>query len=349
MPTIAQFSSRALAAELGADHVGDAQMVSHLCESSNICNESVTFVTKKDALHVANQQKAVVITDSRFKDTLNPHNFPSVTFLYTSNPRLVFAKASQLFTQVKQKTTDSGISASAVIGKNCIIDETASIAPYVVIGDDVTIAAHVSIGANCALGSGVTIGEGTQLHPRVCLYDLVSIGAHCLIHAGATIGSDGFGFEADSTGQWYKIHHFGRVVIEDYVEIGANTAIDRGTIGDTHIKTGSKIDNLVHIAHNVCVGASVVIAGQSGFAGGVQIGEGSMIGAQVGVAEVNLPARTFVLGGASLTSHNKPVQPNTPYTNLMIAKPAKEWYRMLLLLNKLSDLFAQVKKLTKKT
>ncbi len=176
-----------------------------------------------------------------------------------------------------------GVHATAVIGRGTRIGHEVEIGAFVRIGDGATIADRVSIGAHCDIGDGVQLGEDSELVGQVTLYPGTQIGARVRLHAGVRLGSDGFGY-VFRDGQHQKIPHVGRCVIEDDVEIGANTTIDRGSIDDTVIGAGTRIDNLVHIAHNVRVGRLCLIMAQVGIAGSVRIEDGCILAGQVGVA-----------------------------------------------------------------
>jgi UDP-3-O-[3-hydroxymyristoyl] glucosamine N-acyltransferase len=176
-----------------------------------------------------------------------------------------------------------GVHPTAVIGAGVSLGAGISIGPYVVIGTGACIGDAVVVGAHCVLGSGVTVGERSQLYPSVTVYSGSSLGKRVTVHAGARIGSDGFGYvQRDGTHQ--KIPHVGRCIVEDDVEIGANTTIDRGSIDDTVIGAGTKIDNLVQIAHNVRVGRLCLIMAQVGVAGSSRIEDGVILLGQAGIS-----------------------------------------------------------------
>jgi UDP-3-O-[3-hydroxymyristoyl] glucosamine N-acyltransferase len=176
-----------------------------------------------------------------------------------------------------------GVHATAVIGAGVSLGKDVSIGPYAVLGDGTRLGDRVTLGAHCALGAGVEIGDDSQLFPSVTVYAGSRIGKRVTLHAGVRIGSDGFGY-VQRDGQHLKIPHVGRCVIEDDVEIGANSTIDRGSIDDTVIGAGTKIDNLVQIGHNVRVGRLCLIMAQAGIAGSVRIEDGCMLLGQVGIA-----------------------------------------------------------------
>ena len=192
-----------------------------------------------------------------------------------------------------------GVHPTAVIGRGVHLGVDVSVGPYTVIGDEARIGDLVIVGAHCVVGAGVTIGERSHLYPSVTLYQGSALGARVTVHAGARIGSDGFGY-VQRDGQHLKIPHVGRCIIEDDVEIGANTTIDRGSIDDTVIGAGTKIDNLVQIAHNVRIGRLCLIMAQVGIAGSTRIEDGVMLLGQVGIAghrTIGKGARVAAQGG----------------------------------------------------
>jgi UDP-3-O-[3-hydroxymyristoyl] glucosamine N-acyltransferase len=177
-----------------------------------------------------------------------------------------------------------GVHETAVIGRGARLGRGVSLGPYVVLGDGASLGDGVVIDAHCVVGPGVQVGEGSRLFPHVTLYEGAELGRRVTVHAGARIGGDGFGY-LFRDGRHEKIPHVGRCVIGDDVEIGANTTIDRGSVGDTVIGAGTKIDNLVHIAHNCRIGKNCVFAAQVGLAGSVVVEDGSALGGQAGVAD----------------------------------------------------------------
>ncbi len=176
-----------------------------------------------------------------------------------------------------------GVDATARIGRGAMIGEGVEIGPYVVIGEGASIGGRASLGAHTVVGDGVTIADDCVLYPHVTVYSGTSLGPRVIAHAGARLGSDGFGY-VFANGAHQKIPHVGRCLIESDVEIGANTTIDRGSIDDTVIGAGTKIDNLVQVGHNVRIGRLCLIMAQVGIAGSVRIGDGCILAGQVGVS-----------------------------------------------------------------
>ena len=180
-------------------------------------------------------------------------------------------------------TRRPGIDPTVRIGRGARIGRDVELGPYVVVGEGAVIGDRVSLGAHVVVGAGATLADDVQLFPHVTVYSGSSLGARVIVHAGARIGSDGFGY-VHSAGAHQKIPHVGRCVIEPDVEIGANTTIDRGSIDDTVVGAGTKIDNLVQIAHNVRIGRLCLIMAQVGIAGSARVGDGCVLAGQVGIA-----------------------------------------------------------------
>jgi UDP-3-O-[3-hydroxymyristoyl] glucosamine N-acyltransferase len=176
-----------------------------------------------------------------------------------------------------------GVASTARIGKGATIGKRASIGEYAIVGANAKLADAVVIGSHCVVGDGVSIGEGARLWPGVTVYRGATLGARTMVHSGARIGCDGFGY-VFRDGAHEKIQHVGRCIIGDDVEIGANTTIDRGSIDDTMIGNGTKIDNLVHVAHNVRIGEKCLIMAQVGVAGSVIVGDGAILAGQAGIS-----------------------------------------------------------------
>ena len=234
--------------------------------------------------------------------------------LRVKHPKLAFARAAQ-FLSVREAVE---IHPSAVLGRASIGQDTA-------------------IGAGCVLADGVSVGEGCVLHPRVTIYAGTTIGNRVVIHAGAVLGADGFGYVRDAqTGAYLQFPQKGTLVIEDDVEIGANTTIDRGALEETRIGRGTKIDNLVHIGHNCRIGEDVVIAAQTGISGSVVIGNGAVIGGHVGMGDHATVGEGVIVGsGAGILPHKKLSGPGQMFWGVP-AKPLKTHLRELATLAKLA-------------
>lgn len=239
---------------------------------------------------LAQTQAAAVIISSK-----DQHLCPVPTLLL-DNPYLGYAKAAALFEPALLKTP--GIHPTAWVSPTAKIDATVSVGPQAVIEAGVIIEKEVTIGPGCVIESGVTIAEGCQLRAHVILCRGTRLGQRVLIHPGAVVGADGFGL-ANDNGIWIKVPHLGGVIIGDEVEIGANTTIDKGSLEDTVIGRGVKLDNQIQIGHNVEIGEHTAIAGCVGIAGSTRIGRHCMIGGGVGiVGHIELADYVHITGGS---------------------------------------------------
>jgi UDP-3-O-[3-hydroxymyristoyl] glucosamine N-acyltransferase len=204
------------------------------------------------------------------------------TVLRSAQPKVAFARAAELL--LGRAPIASGIHPTAIVAPLARVGAGAGIGPYAVIGEDAHVGAGTQIGAHSVIGAGCWIGENCRIHPRVTLYGGVRLGSRVEIHSGAVIGADGFGY-AFGEGKYWKFPQTGIVEIADDVEIGANSTIDRGSLDDTRIAEGVKLDNLVHVGHNCQIGAHTVIAAQTGISGSSVLGRNVVVGGQVGIAD----------------------------------------------------------------
>jgi len=239
-----------------------------------------------DISFIANLKYAKYHDSTRASALLVGPDFPAtredLTYIRTADPYAAFLTMLRTFAPQSERP-EPGVHPTAVISADVQLGEGVSIGPHVVIGTGCVIGRNTVLHANTTLGSQVTIGSDTVVFPNVTIYRGTRIGECVTIHAGAVLGADGFGFAPKGDGSWEKIPQIGIVVIEDHVEIGANVTIDRATLGETRICRGVKLDNLIHIAHNVVVGENTVIAAQAGISGSTRIGSDNMIAGQVGV------------------------------------------------------------------
>ncbi len=202
--------------------------------------------------------------------------------------------------------------------------------PTAVLGEDVQIGPSVSIGPGAVIGDHVTLGEGCTIQARVVIYPHTSLGARVLVQAGAVLGSTGFGYvRAPATGEYFAFPQQGRLVIEDNVEIGANTTVDRGALGETRIGRGSKLDNLVHVGHNVRIGRNVMIAAQTGISGSSVIEDGAIIAGQVGIAEHVTIGAGVILGAKCGVPTGKKIRGSGEVFWGIPARPIREYLRDL--------------------
>ncbi len=261
--------------------------------------------------------------------------------ILVKDPYLAFAKVLSAFTE--RPFVAKGVMDGAYVGEGVSLPQRVTIYPGAFVGDGAVIGEEVVIYPGAYLGEGVVVGDGTIIYPNVTIYAGCSIGRRCILHAGAVVGSDGFGFAQDGE-TFYKIPQVGRVVIEDDCEIGANTTIDRATLGETRIKRGTKIDNLVQIAHNCEIGPNSVLVSQVGIAGSTRVGANCMLGGQVGVVGHIKIGDRVKIGAQSGVAQDVPddsVVSGSP------AIPHREWLRISALIKRLPELFDDIRRLKK--
>jgi UDP-3-O-[3-hydroxymyristoyl] glucosamine N-acyltransferase len=268
----------AIAATVGGSVLGDgAAEITGVAPLDRAESQHLSFLANaKYAALAAERRVGVLLVTAELADAgnararivvANPHEamLPLLPMLYPATPHM------------------AGVHPTASIGRGVVLGDDVSIASGVVLGDDAVVGARCRLEANVVVGSGVSLGEDSHLYPGVTLYPGTRLGARVRVHAGARLGSDGFGY-VFRDGVHAKIPHVGRCIVESDVEIGANTTIDRGSIDDTVIGAGTKIDNLVHIAHNVRIGRLCLLMAQVGIAGSVHVEDGCVLAGQVGVA-----------------------------------------------------------------
>ena len=257
--------------------------------------------------------------------------------IITDNPYAYFAKVSQLLNPVY--VAAAGCHASAVIDASVHIPATSSIAANVVIEANVTLGNNVAIGAGCVIERNSSIGDNTVLEANVTIKHGTQIGKSCHLFSGCVIGNDGFGY-AEEAGRWVKIPQIGRVVIHDFVDIGANTTIDRGAIDDTVIEEGVKLDNLIQIAHNCRIGAHTVIAGCTGIAGSAIIGKHCKIGgAAMILGHLNIVDNVTISPGSMIM---RSINKAGTYTALMPSQEHADWLKTAANIRHLSPHLAQL-------
>jgi UDP-3-O-[3-hydroxymyristoyl] glucosamine N-acyltransferase len=290
------------------------------------------FANPKYLAQLRASQATVALVPMDFADAITPG------CIRCENPTLAFSKVLERLAPPSIKFAP-GIHPTAVVGTNVEIALGASIQPYAVIEDGARIGANSVIGAHAYIGHEASVGENTLLHPRVTVGARCIVGTRVILHSGVVIGSDGFGFEFQN-GRHVKIPQMGIVQIDDDVEIGANTCLDRARFGRTWVQTGTKIDNLVQIAHNVVIGAHCVVCGQVGISGSVKLGKYVTLAGQVGTAghlEIGDQATVGGQSGVTKSLEAKAMYLGTP------AMPAREWKEQLAHAHGLAKLKARVR------
>ncbi len=298
---------------------------------------SLSFLSNpKYTKYIYNTKASIVIVNEDFV----PEKSISATLIRVKDAYAGFASLLEVYRQYKD--AKSGVSKSAIIEESASLGEDLYIGANVYIGHKSVIEAGCKIYPNSYIGDNVKIGKGTVLFAGVSVYADSIIGNSCIIHAGTVIGSDGFGFAPQNQKEYKKIPQIGNVVVEDNVEIGANTTVDKATFGSTIIRKGVKLDNLIQIAHNVEVGENTVIASQTGISGSTKIGKNCMIGGQVGFAG-HLTIGDNVKIGAQSGVHK-----NLPDNSVVQGSPVvpyREWYRTASVLQKLPEMYRKIQNL----
>ena len=291
-----EFSAKQIAEFIQGTIVGDENATVHtFAKIEEGIPGAISFLSNpKYTPYIYETQSSIVLVNNDFV----PEKEVKATLIKVNNAYESLAKLLNLYEMSKPKKT--GIDPLAYIAPTAKIGENVYIAPFACVGDNAEIGDNTSLHPHATVGSGAKVGHDCILYPNVTVYHDCRVGNHCILHAGSVVGADGFGFAPSPEG-YEKIPQIGIVVLEDHVEIGANTCIDRATMGATIIRKGVKLDNLIQIAHNVEVGSHTVMASQVGIAGSTKVGEWCMFGGQVGVAghikvgnKVNMGAQSGV-------------------------------------------------------
>ncbi|MCM3871875.1 MAG: UDP-3-O-(3-hydroxymyristoyl)glucosamine N-acyltransferase [Pyrinomonadaceae bacterium] len=333
-----------LAALIGGRVSGDAQIgIDHIANIGTATAGAIAFVEDPKALESTQDcaASALIVPDGAGERAREvARKVPAI--IEAAKPKLAFALiASALH---PQKRREPFIHPTAVIGEGANIALTAYIGPHVSIGEHSTIGTGTRIEAGVVVGDYVTIGIDCVLHPNVTLYDGVTIGDNVVLHAGVCVGADGFGYVRDDVG-YHKFPQVGTVVIEDDVEIGAHTCIDRGSLGRTRIGRGTKLDNQIHVGHNCDIGERVVIAAQTGISGSVTIEDDCVIGGQVGFGDHIRVQSGAVIGSKAGVLPGKIVRPGV-WWGIPI-QPLADYKRLNAHIGRLPEMRAELKELRK--
>jgi len=330
------FTAAAIAEQLGGEVVGDGEvLLTGFASAERARPGDLTFAEKDSyfAAADASAASAILVTGA----------FTSATkvLIRSPNARIAAAKALALF--FPPETVPPGIDPGARVAPSARIDATAHVGPGCVISAGVTIGARSVLAGGNHLGRDCRVGDDVHLHPNVVLYPRTQVGDRVAIHAGTVIGSDGYGYVFDRD-RHRKMPQVGNVVIHDDVEIGANTAIDRGALGSTVIGEGTKIDNLVHVAHNVVIGRHCLIMGQVGFAGSTELGDYGVIASQSGISGHLKLGRQVTVGGQS------GVMRDVPDGTMVLGLPAvpdQQAKRQWVSIQRLPDMTLRLRELEK--
>jgi UDP-3-O-[3-hydroxymyristoyl] glucosamine N-acyltransferase len=336
-----QITAGELAALTGGQLLGSADVaVDGLAALDRAGASDLSFlVTRRYLPYFQQSRAAVVLCKPEFADE---QGGPACRVVVADPQVALLAVLPMLY---PEPAWTPGVHPTAVIGRHTAWEEPVAIGPYVVLGDGVRLGRSVRIGAGCVLGDGVVVGNDVRLHPQVVCYSGTVLGDRVIVHAGARLGSDGFGYiPGESGAAARKIPQIGRCIVGEDVEIGANTTIDRGSVDDTTIGAGTKIDNLVQVAHNVRIGARCLIASQVGIAGSVQLEDDVMVAGQAGVGDHRRVGRGAQLtGGASVYGDIEAEATVSGYP----ARPHREFLRAQAALYRLAPIIDQIEALTR--
>lgn len=334
-----EFTAKQIADYIGGKVEGDENAtINTFAKIEEGQKGAISFLSNPKYYHyIYDTEASIVLVNKDFA----PEKPVKATLIRVDNAYECVARLLQLYAAAKPRR--QGIDPLASIAPTAKIGDGAYVGAFACIGDGVTIGANTQIYPHTVIDSGVTIGEGCLLYPNVTIYNGCKIGNNVIIHAGSVIGADGFGFAPGNDG-YDKIPQIGIVTIEDNVEIGANTCVDRSTMGSTVIKKGAKLDNLIQVAHNVEIGENTVMSAQVGIAGSTKIGSWCMFGGQVGIAgHIHIGDRTS-FGAQS------GVPGNTKGNQTLIGTPPMEpkaYFKSQAIFRKLPELYKEINELKK--
>lgn len=333
-----------LGGEIVGRDVQKAPEITHVAKIEEADSGSLTFLANPKYEKYLSTTHATVVLVSKKLDLKKVSDNSSLIFLRVDDPYVGFLHVLKRLTPALE-VFESGIHSTAIISSSAVLGKNVSIGPYAIVGEHTIIGEGTRIGAGCIIGNQVTIGDDCTFYPNVVVYHQCKIAHKVVLHSGAVIGSDGFGFAPKPDGAYEKIPQLGIVVLDDDVDIGANTTIDRATIGETHIHRGAKIDNLVQIAHNVIIGEHTVIAAQTGISGSTKIGKHCMLAGQVGIAgHIEIADRTIIMAQSGIPNNIE--EPGKSYFGYP-ADEARKAQRVYIAMKMLPDMvreFAAMKK-----
>lgn len=339
-----EFSAQQIAAFTQGDIIGDAtRQVNDVSSIEDGRESTLSFITDRKYLHLLSTTKASVILLSRAFYSADMS--VSATLILVDNARQAMGQLLKAVEQVL-RPVKHGIEQPVFIHPTAIVPEDAYIGAFAYIGEGVTLGRNVQIYPQAYIGDNAKIGDNTVIYAGAKIYDHCQVGKNCILHSGSVIGADGFGFEPDEAGIQHKIPQIGIVCIDDDVEIGANTTIDRAMMGVTHICRNTKLDNLVQLGHNVQVGESTIMCAQVGVAGSTTVGSHCVLAGQVGVSGHISLADKVICGaqsGVASTIRQEGVYMGSP------AIDATTWKRAAIVFKHLPEMYREHNELIKKT
>tara|TARA_B100000795_G_scaffold234548_1_gene193778 strand:+ start:350 stop:1375 length:1026 start_codon:yes stop_codon:yes gene_type:complete len=336
-----KFTAKQIAKILNGKIVGNSEVeVNSLAKIEDGKKGDLCFLSnEKYTPHIYTTQASIVIVNNSFNNKIEIAS----TLIKVEDAYSSFSKLIELYNKIQ--FNEVGLSNKSDINKNSSISDNVFIGAFTSISEGVTIGENVKIYSNCYIGKNVIIGDNSIIYPNVSIYHNCKIGENNILHSGVVIGSDGFGFAPNSENNYNKISQIGNVIISDDVEIGANTTIDRATMGSTKIGKGVKLDNLIQIAHNVEIGDNTVIAAQVGIAGSSKIGKNCMIGGQTAVSgHLTIADEVKIAGQSGIAKSVKQVG---EIVQGPMAFNIKDFQRSYIIFKKLPDLYKKINAMNK--
>jgi UDP-3-O-[3-hydroxymyristoyl] glucosamine N-acyltransferase len=344
-----EFSAEQIAGILNGEIVGNPQViVNALAKIEEGHSGALSFLSNpKYEEYIYKTASSVCIVNKTFEPSKTLPE--TLTLVKVEDAYACFAKLLEVYSQMNKKQPK--IEHPSFIASTATIGDGLYLGAFAYIGDNTKIGSNVSIYPNAYIGENVVIGDGTVVHPGATIYTECKIGSNCIIHAGVIIGADGFGFAPDENGEYQKVPQIGNVILEDNVEVGSNTTIDRATMGSTIIRRGVKIDNLCQIAHNVEIGRNTAMAAQVGIAGSAKIGEHVMIGGQAGISgHLHIADGTKIVAQSGIPASVKKADTLMGSPGIPIDDFKKSYFgfrKLPYILTKLQELDKKIKELTK--
>ncbi|GAB4393000.1 MAG: UDP-3-O-(3-hydroxymyristoyl)glucosamine N-acyltransferase [Gammaproteobacteria bacterium] len=333
-----QYTLKQIAQAIDCEYRGDAEcVITNIGALQSARPGEIAFLDNpRYRKYLANTQASTVIIKPEFAQECQTNA------IISANPYLTYCQVAELF--YVQPKVKPGIHPTAIVAESAEIAESVSIGPYCVIGERTKIAQNTVLQASCIIGDDCTIAADSWLYPRVTCYANVRIGERVILHSGVVLGSDGFG-NVKTQGAWRKIPQLGGVVIGSDVEIGANTTIDCGAIGDTVIEEGVKLDNLIQIGHNVRIGAHSAMAGAAGIAGSTTVGKDCMIGGGVCInGHITITDNVVITG---MSGVSKSITESGFYSGGLAAQTSREWNKNAVRFRQLEQMAKRIQALEK--
>lgn len=345
-----EFSAAQIASILSGEIVGNPDVnVNNLSKIEEGISGTLSFLSNpKYEEYIYSTGASICIVNKTFEPT---RALPeSLTLVKVEDAYACFAKLLDVYNQMRQKQPK--IEQPSFLSESASVGEGLYLGAFAYVGEQVKIGKNVKIYPNAYIGDQVEIGDNTVIYSGAAIYADCKVGANCMIHSGAIIGADGFGFVPDASGAYQKVPQIGNVVLEDDVEIGSNSTIDRATLGSTILRKGVKIDNLVHLAHNVEVGKNTAMAAQVGVAGSAKIGENVMVGGQAGISgHLHIADGTKIVAQSGIPRTIKKAETIMGSPGIPIEDFKKSYFgfrKLPFILHKINEFEQKIKELSKK-